>query len=109
MDVASGNVECIRRSDKKYEAIDILSHENHALYIKNIGMLQSKYQCSKCEMIFLTSERLKNHKKNQCELVNIESFPAEPTIYKPAPNVIRSLLTKYSIKEADQYIDHFMV
>ncbi|GMF20898.1 unnamed protein product [Phytophthora lilii] len=68
-DVASGNVECIRRSDKG----------------------------------------LKNHKKNQCELVNIESFPAEPTIYKPTPNAIRSLLTKYSIKEANQYIAHFVV
>ncbi|KAG2861556.1 hypothetical protein PC113_g7056 [Phytophthora cactorum] len=109
MDVASGNVECIRRSDKGYEAMDILSHENHALYIKSIDMLQSKYQCPKCEMVFVSGERLKNHKKNQCELVNIESFPTEPTIYKPAPNAIRSLLTKYSIKDANQYIDHFIV
>ncbi|GMF40252.1 unnamed protein product [Phytophthora lilii] len=51
----------------------------------------------------------KNHKKNQCELVNIESFPAEQAIYKPAQNAIRSLLTKYSIKNTDQYIDHFIV
>ncbi|KAG3126362.1 hypothetical protein PI124_g22175 [Phytophthora idaei] len=109
MDVASGNVECIRRSDKGYEAMDILSYENHALYIKNIDMLQAKYQCPKCEMVFVSAEKLKNHKKNQCELVNIESFPAEPTIYKPAQNTIRSLLTKYSIKDADQYIDHFIV
>ncbi|GMF37350.1 unnamed protein product [Phytophthora lilii] len=41
MDVATGNVESIRRSNKGYEAMDILSHENHALYIKNIDMLQS--------------------------------------------------------------------
>ncbi|KAG2790026.1 hypothetical protein Pcac1_g1560 [Phytophthora cactorum] len=109
MDVVSGNVECIRRSDKGYEAMDILSYENHALYIKNIDMLQSKYRCPKCEMFFVSAEKLKNHKKNQCELVNIESFPAEPTIYKPAQNTIRSLLTKYSIKDADQYIDHFIV
>ncbi|KAG3060229.1 hypothetical protein PC121_g13582 [Phytophthora cactorum] len=60
-------------------------------------------------MVFVSAEKLKNHKKNQCELVNIESFPAEPTIYKPAQNTIRSLLTKYSIKDADQYIDHFIV
>ncbi|KAG2782167.1 hypothetical protein PC111_g24506 [Phytophthora cactorum] len=60
-------------------------------------------------MFFVSAEKLKNHKKNQCELVNIESFPAEPTIYKPAQNTIRSLLTKYSIKDADQYIDHFIV
>ncbi|EGZ22910.1 hypothetical protein PHYSODRAFT_479961 [Phytophthora sojae] len=109
MDVVSGNVECIRRSDKGYETMDILSFENHALYIKNIDMLQAKYQCPKCEMVFVSAERVKNHKKNQCELVNIESFPAEPTIYKPAQNAIRSLLTKYSIKNADQYIDHFIV
>ncbi|GMF40601.1 unnamed protein product, partial [Phytophthora lilii] len=108
MDVASGNVEFIRRSDKGYEAMDILSHENHALYIKSIDMLQSRYQCPKCEMIFVSGERL-NHEKNQCELVNIESFPAEPAIYKPASNGIRSLLTKYSIKDANQYIDHFIV
>ncbi|GMF39965.1 unnamed protein product [Phytophthora lilii] len=89
--------------------MDILSFENHALYIKNIDMLQAKYQCPKCEMVFVSAERVKNHKKNQCELVNIESFPAEPTIYKPAQNAIRSLLTKYSIKNTDQYIDHFIV
>ncbi|KAG3096551.1 hypothetical protein PC121_g2533 [Phytophthora cactorum] len=60
-------------------------------------------------MVFVSAEWLKNHKKNQCNLVTIESFPAEPTIYKPAQNAIRSLLTKYSIKGADQYIDHFIV
>ncbi|GMF40224.1 unnamed protein product [Phytophthora lilii] len=37
------------------------------------------------------------------------NLPTEPTIYKPAPNTIRSLLTKYSIKDADHYIDHFIV
>ncbi|RAW33120.1 hypothetical protein PC110_g10552 [Phytophthora cactorum] len=52
MDVDTGKVECIRRSDSDYDTIHILSHDNHALYIKNIDMLQSKYQCSKCE-IFL--------------------------------------------------------
>ncbi|KAG2817017.1 hypothetical protein PC113_g23021 [Phytophthora cactorum] len=109
MDVETRKVECIRRSDKEYDAIHILSHENHALYIKNIDMLQCKYQCSKCEMIFVSSEKLRNHKKNQCELVNIESFPEDPTIYRPASNIIRSLLTKYSIKKTDQYIDHFIV
>ncbi|GMF30623.1 unnamed protein product [Phytophthora lilii] len=47
--------------------------------------------------------------ENHGFLVTIESFPAEPIIYKPAPNAIRSLLTKYSIKDANQYIDHFIV
>ncbi|EGZ27791.1 hypothetical protein PHYSODRAFT_321527 [Phytophthora sojae] len=109
MDVETGKVECIRRSDKDYDSINILSHENHALYITNIDMLQQKYQCSKCEMVFVSSDKLRNHTKNQCELVNIESFPAQPTIYQPAPNSIRSLLTKYSIEDADHYIDHFIV
>ncbi|KAJ8524150.1 hypothetical protein ON010_g16968 [Phytophthora cinnamomi] len=88
MDIESGNVECIRRSEKEYDSINILSHDNHALYIKNVDMLQ---------------------RKNQCELVNIESFPTQPTIYRPAQNSIRSMLTKYSIKNVDQYIDHFIV
>ncbi|EGZ07855.1 hypothetical protein PHYSODRAFT_339760 [Phytophthora sojae] len=109
MDVETGKVECIRCSDKDYDSINILSHENHALYITNIDMLQQKYQCSKCEMVFVSSDKLRNHTKNQCELVNIESFPAQPTIYQPAPNSIRSILTKYSIEDADHYIDHFIV
>ncbi|EGZ25222.1 hypothetical protein PHYSODRAFT_326275 [Phytophthora sojae] len=109
MDVETGKVECIRCSDKDYDSINILSHENHALYITNVDMLQQKYQCSTCEMVFVSSDKLRNHTKNQCELVNIESFPAQPTIYQPAPNSIRSMLTKYSIKDADHYIDHFIV
>ncbi|GMF43449.1 unnamed protein product [Phytophthora lilii] len=68
MDVVSGNVECIRRSDKGYEDMDILSHENHALYIKNIDMLQSKYQCPKCEMLFVSGERLKITRKISASL-----------------------------------------
>ncbi|GMF27809.1 unnamed protein product [Phytophthora fragariaefolia] len=109
MDVETGKVECIRCSDKDYDSINILSHENHALYITNVDMLQQKYQCSKCEMVFVSSDKLRNHTKNQCELVDIESFPAQPTIYQPAPNSIRSMLTKYSIKDAGHYIDHFIV
>ncbi|EGZ27443.1 hypothetical protein PHYSODRAFT_321246 [Phytophthora sojae] len=109
MDVETGKVECIRHSDKDYDSINILSHENHALYITNIDMLQQKYQCSKCEMVFVSSDKLRNHTKNLCELVNIESFPAQPTIYQPAPNSIRSILTKYSIEDADHYIDHLIV
>ncbi|EGZ24969.1 hypothetical protein PHYSODRAFT_326017 [Phytophthora sojae] len=109
MDVETGKVEYIRCSDKDYDSINILSHENHALYITNVDMLQQKYQCSTCEMVFVSSDKLRNHTKNQCELVNIESFPAQPTIYQPAPNSIRSMLTKYSIKDADHYIDHFIV
>ncbi|KAG2800893.1 hypothetical protein PC129_g20696 [Phytophthora cactorum] len=108
-DVETRKVEYIRRSDKDYDVINILSHEHHALYIKNIDMLQCKYQCAKCEMVFVSSDKLRNHKKNQCEIVNIEYFPEEPTIYRPATNTIRSLLTKYSITKSDHYIDHFIV
>ncbi|GMF29733.1 unnamed protein product [Phytophthora lilii] len=73
MDVASGEVECIRRSYKEHEAINILSHDNHALH--------QEYRYA--------SE--------------------QPSIYRPPQNAIRSLLTKYSIKDADHYIDHFIV
>ncbi|KAG3077804.1 hypothetical protein PC121_g7347 [Phytophthora cactorum] len=69
MDVSSGNFECIRRSDKEFESMAILSRENHALYIKCIDMLQIKHQCSKCEMVFISADKLSNHKKNQCKLV----------------------------------------
>ncbi|GMF14462.1 unnamed protein product [Phytophthora lilii] len=72
-------------------------------------MVQSKYQCAKCEMIFVSSVKLRDHAKNQCERINIETFPTEPSIYRPPQNAIRSLLTKYSIKDADHYIDHFIV
>lgn len=72
-------------------------------------MLQNKYQCPKGEMVFVSSDKLHNHKKNQCELVNIESFPVEPTIYRPAQNKIKAMLTKYSIKSIDHYLDHFIV
>ncbi|ETL26652.1 hypothetical protein L916_19710 [Phytophthora nicotianae] len=109
MEIDFGNVDCIRRSDKEYDAANILSHDNHALYIKNLDMLQHKYQCSKCEMVFVSSERPKNHAKNQCERVNIEYFPAQPAIYRLAPNAIGSMLTKYSIKNTDHYLDHFIV
>ncbi|GMF36794.1 unnamed protein product [Phytophthora fragariaefolia] len=79
------------------------------VYKMDVVSGNATYQCPKGEMVFVSAETVKNHKKNQCELVNIESFPAEPTIYKPAQNTIRSLLTKYSFKDADQYIDHFIV
>ncbi|GMF36171.1 unnamed protein product [Phytophthora lilii] len=71
--------------------------------------LHSSMRLKTASNLVLTAERVKNHTKNQCELVNIESFPAEPTIYKPAQNAIRSLITKYLIKNADQYIHHFIV
>ncbi|GMF36640.1 unnamed protein product [Phytophthora lilii] len=108
-DVESGKAERIRQSDKAYDEINILSHEKHALYIKDINIFLSKYQWSKCEMVFPSAEKLKNHKKNKCEEVNVEFFPAKPTIYRPNPNTIQSLLLKYSIKGVDHYLDHFIV
>ncbi|KAG2784877.1 hypothetical protein Pcac1_g5373 [Phytophthora cactorum] len=41
MDADTGKVDCIRRSDNDYEGTHILSHDNHALYIKNIDMLKA--------------------------------------------------------------------
>ncbi|KAJ8533471.1 hypothetical protein ON010_g13785 [Phytophthora cinnamomi] len=90
MDIECGNVECIRRSEKR------------TCFNANINV-RSVIWC----LPALTSSAITP--KNQCELVNIESFPAEPSIYRPAQNTIRSMLTKYSIKNVDQYIDHFIV
>ncbi|POM80523.1 Hypothetical protein PHPALM_1633 [Phytophthora palmivora] len=65
MDIESGNVECIRRSENEYDSINILSHKNHALYINNIDMLQRKYQYKKCNTVFVSSDKLCNHTNNR--------------------------------------------
>jgi len=107
--IDTGSVGCIRPSEKAYDRINILSCENHALYIKNIDMFQNKYQCQKCDMIFKASDKLRNHAKNRCDEVNIESFPEKPTMYIPPENTIKKMLQRYSIKNLDHYIDHFIV
>ncbi|ETK73752.1 hypothetical protein L915_19354 [Phytophthora nicotianae] len=46
-DIESGKTERIRQLENNYDTINILSHEKHALYIKDIDMFLSKYQCPK--------------------------------------------------------------
>jgi len=109
MDIETGRIEFIRRSDKDYDPIHILSYENHALYIKNLDMFQSKFQCPKCEMVFETSSEKRDHIKNRCEEVNILSFPKEPKQYTPCENRLKRMLRKFRIKNLDHYHEHFIV
>ncbi|GMF36857.1 unnamed protein product [Phytophthora lilii] len=60
-------------------------------------------------MVFENNELMRAHTKNKCDQVNLESFVKYPTIYKPAENRIKKLLTKYAIKKVDHYLDHFIV
>ncbi|GMF27610.1 unnamed protein product [Phytophthora lilii] len=109
-DIRTNAVECIRPTVGKYDdTLNILSHDRHAFYITNVERVQSKYSCSKCSMVFEDSERMRSHSKNKCDQVNLESFVARPTIYNPPENRIKKLLSKYSIKNVDHYLDHFIV
>ncbi|GMF65334.1 unnamed protein product [Phytophthora lilii] len=103
-------VECKRPTEGKYDdTLNILSHDNHAFYITNVDRVQSKYNCPKCTMVFENDEQMRAHTENKCDQINLESFPKEPTIYRPAENRIKKLLSKYSIKGVDHYLDHFIV
>jgi len=103
-------VECMRPTEGKYEdTLNILSHDNHAFYITNVERVQSKYNCPKCSMVFQTNDQMRSHTKNKCDQINLESFAPEPTIYNPAQNRIKKLLSKYAIKHVDHYLDHFIV
>jgi len=109
-DVETNAVECKRPTEGKYDdTLNILSHDNHAFYLTNVDRVQSRFNCPKCCMVFDTCERMKDHTKNKCDQVNLESFPKLPTIYKPAENRIKKLITKYNIKRLDHYLDHFIV
>lgn len=109
-DVGTNAIECTRPTEGKYDdTLNILSHDNHAFYITNIDRVQSKYNCPKCTMVFENDERMRAHTKNKCDQINLESFPEEPTVYRPPENRIKKLLAKYSIKHVDHYLDHFIV
>jgi len=110
MDQQSLEISKIRESEKNYEnVINILDYKGHAMYIKSIDTILSKYPCNVCDAIFTTYEKLWSHKKTKCEFEVLESFPKEPTIYKPQENQVKKLLTKYRVKGVDHYIDHFIV
>jgi hypothetical protein len=105
-----GSIQRKRQSDKSYDKkLNILAHEGHAMYITSMDMFLSKYVCDKCGTVFTSSESKRDHIKNKCELTEIESFVKNPTIYRPSENTIKGLLSKYSIKGIDHYIDHFIV
>ncbi|GMF26398.1 unnamed protein product [Phytophthora lilii] len=51
-DIDTNAVECKRPTEGKYDdTLNILSHDNHAFYITNVGRVQSKYNCPKCTML----------------------------------------------------------
>ncbi|GMF19315.1 unnamed protein product [Phytophthora lilii] len=94
----------------KYDdTLNILSHDKHAFYITSVERVQSMYSCPKCSMVFENNDRMRAHSKNKCDQVNLESFVAKPTIYNPPENRIKRLLSKYSIKNVNHYLDHFIV
>ncbi|EGZ11084.1 hypothetical protein PHYSODRAFT_455640, partial [Phytophthora sojae] len=110
MDQQTLEISKIRESVKTYDnVINILGYKGHAMYIKNIDTVLSKYPCNVCDAIFDTCEKLKNHKKTKCQFDVLESFPSTPTIYQPSENQVKKLLTKYWVKGVDHYIDHFIV
>lgn len=110
MDVETGDIERLRETSKNYNnTLNILSHENHALYITSIDKFNSKFQCQKCNTIFTDSKSKRNHIRNQCQRAEIQTFVKGPSIYRPKENLIKSMLRKYGIKGIDHYLDHFIV
>lgn len=100
----------IRESDSRSEnKLHILDYNGHAMYIPRIDALSSKYPCDRCEMIFGTWEKLAGHKKTQCQTLTRELFCNKPRNYRPAENRFKILLNKYTIKDVDHYMDHFIV
>ncbi|CEG49433.1 uncharacterized protein PHALS_07197 [Plasmopara halstedii] len=59
-------------------------------------------------MIFRSAERRNSHQQNRCDEDKTESFPKEPTAYKPSENKSKKLLQKYHIS-FDHYLPHYMV
>lgn len=112
MDEENGEFSWQRRSDKTFDdTLNILNHSSHAMYITNVDKFLSKYQCPKCQMIFSTCERLRNHKKNQCEREQLESYMKKPSLYRLPMNMVKSLTSKYKLwkQVPDHYPPHFIV
>ena len=98
----------IRDSKASYETtMDILDYEGHAMFITNTDQLMKRYKCGKCDMMFGTSERAHNHRKNNCQEEFMASFTKEPKAYRPPTGQMKKLLSKYKI-EMDSYLDHFI-
>ncbi|EGZ16803.1 hypothetical protein PHYSODRAFT_499791 [Phytophthora sojae] len=76
MDQNTLEISKLRESEKAYEnIINILDYKGHAMYIKNIDTVLSKYPCNVCDAIFDTYDKLWNHKKIEV----IEAFPSSPS------------------------------
>jgi len=114
INLESGELSYIRESDSNSpNKLNILDYNSHAMYITRIDALSKKYPCDKCDMIFSECQKLQHHKQTQCGVITRERFCEEPTAYRPPPNLIKSLLSKYDIRtgnpDYDHYIDHFIV
>lgn len=103
-------IKKIRQSKTDYPVyLNILDYKGHALYITDKHRFLGSYECSKCGLMFKSSTKLRDHKKNQCNFAAIESFVKEPVVYQPPKNRISGLLKKYHNDNLDHFIDHFIV
>ncbi|GMF66368.1 unnamed protein product [Phytophthora lilii] len=97
-------------STKSYDStMSILSHNSHAMYITDAERFVGKHGCSKCSMIFVTHEQLRDHKKNNCQAAYIKRFVKEPALFRPATNKMARMLEKYGVKDVEPYTDHYLV
>jgi hypothetical protein len=120
-DPVNRGVERVRDSTKNYEnRMAIVSCMNHAIYVRNTNYLIGQYVCHKCLMTFKTSLQKANHVKNNCEMVEIKTFPKEPTIYEPKRNVMKMICDGYKPeaesgdelvqqRKISPYQEHFIV
>lgn len=110
MNTETNEVTYIRESDStSSNKMHILDYNGHAMYIRRIDALSSKYPCDSCDMIFGTCHKLAAHKKTQCTVLTRAIFCEKPTNYKPMQNQMKSLMGKYNVNSGDFHLDHFIV
>ncbi len=110
-DPVNRGVKRIRDSSKDYEdRMAIVMCMNHAIYVRNTSFLIGQYVCPKCLMIFNTAEMKRDHVKNNCEMVEIKTFPKEPTIYEPKRNVMKMICDGGATqRQTSPFQEHFIV
>ncbi|OQR86077.1 chromodomain protein, partial [Thraustotheca clavata] len=75
LDIENDATKRIRESTKSFsDKIDILCHEGHAIYIKDVSKFIGSLSCPKCEMLFSNSRSRKDHMKNKCEQAELNHF-----------------------------------
>ncbi|POM57379.1 Hypothetical protein PHPALM_38116 [Phytophthora palmivora] len=95
MDEATEEFRRAIESKNTYDStLNILSHNNHAMLITDITRFIGKHECSKCEMVFISAEKLRNHKMNKCDKAYFKSFVKAATMYRPTPNKINAMLER---------------